>query len=67
MRAGIVVDDWKLAVFRRRLEEAGYSYEDKGEFRPNITLLHVEFTDQEHLTRVLEEATDECNRQRGSR
>lgn len=66
MRAGIVVDDWKLAVFRRRLEEAGYSYEDKGEVRPNITLLHVEFTDQAHLTRVLEEATDECNRQRRS-
>jgi len=27
MKIGIVVDDWKLPVFRERLTEAGYSIE----------------------------------------
>lgn len=62
MKAGIVVDDYKLVVFRRRLEEAGYTYTDKGAPTPNTTLLHVEFTDQEALRKVLEGAADECKR-----
>lgn len=63
MKAGVALDDWKLPVFRRRLTEAGYDYEDKGEVTPGTTLLHVQFTDQEHLRRVLEDAADECKRQ----
>lgn len=63
MKAGIVLDDWKLPVFRKALTEGGYAYEDKGEATIGTTLLHVEFTDPEHLRRVVEGAADECKRQ----
>jgi hypothetical protein len=28
MRAGIAIDDWKLAIFERHLSQAGYDYEN---------------------------------------
>jgi hypothetical protein len=28
MKAGIAVDNYKLPVFRKRLKEAGYAYQD---------------------------------------
>lgn len=63
MKAGIALDDWKLPVFRKRLTEAGYAYLDAGEALPGTTMLHVQFTDQAHLRRVLEGAAEECKRQ----
>ncbi len=63
MKAAVVVDDWKLPVFRRCLTEAGYTYADAGEgVTPATTILHVQFTDQAALTKVLEGAADECKR-----
>lgn len=62
MKAGIIVDDWKLAVFRKALTDAGYTYKDGGEVKPGLTLLTVQFTDQAALQKVLQEAADECKR-----
>lgn len=62
MKAGIAVDDWKLPVFRRRLEQAGYAYEDAGAPSGGVTILTVQFTDQAHLTQVVTEANAECAR-----
>lgn len=63
MKAGVALDDWKLPVFRKRLTEAGYVYTDAGEVTPGTTMLHVQFTDQEALRLLLEDAADECKRQ----
>lgn len=61
-KAGIVVDDWKLPVFRRRLTAAGYTYTDAGELTPNVTLLQVEYNDMLKLKRTLEECQAECRK-----
>ncbi|MAC12959.1 MAG: hypothetical protein CMN74_12245 [Sphingorhabdus sp.] len=62
MKGGIVVDDWKLPVFRRRLREAGYTYADGGEFTAGTTLLTVETDDALKLKTVLEKCQRECAR-----
>lgn len=59
-KAGIAVDDWKLPVFRRRLTDAGYTYEDRGAPTPNVTMLMVPFTDQAALQEVVVAAQAEC-------
>lgn len=64
MKAGIVLDDWKLPVFRKRLTEAGFEYTDAGGMTHDTTVLHVviERSELEKLQRVLEEAHAECRR-----
>lgn len=64
MKAGIAVDDWKLPVFRRRLTDAGYQYEDGGPLPDNTTLLTVKTDNMFRLKRVLEECQAECRAQR---
>ena len=38
VKAGIGVDNWKLPVFRKRLKEAGYQYENAGPLTGDTTL-----------------------------
>lgn len=60
MKAGIAVDDWKLPIFRKRLTEGGYKYEDGGALTSGTTLLTVETDDMLRLKRLLEECQTEC-------
>ncbi len=64
MKAGIGLDDWKLPVFRRRLTEAGYEYQDTGALTGDTTLLTVETNDMLALKKVLEECEAECRKMR---
>lgn len=60
MKAGIVVDNWKLPVFRKRLTEAGYHYTDAGGLTHDTTVLTVETDDILKLKNVLEQCQAEC-------
>ncbi len=60
MKAGIGVDNWKLPVFRKRLNEAGYEYQDGGAITEDTTLLTVETGDMFALKKVLEKCQAEC-------
>jgi len=60
MKAGIAVDDWKLPVFRKRLTEAGYEYEDAGPLTGDTTLLTVETSNMLALKALLERCQKEC-------
>lgn len=62
MKAGIALDDWKLPVFRKRLEAAGYEYHDAGGLTANTTVLTVETSDILRLKRVIEECQAECRK-----
>ncbi len=64
MKAAIVVDDWKLPVFRKRLTEAGYAYTDAGGLTHNTTVLTVETNDMLKLKAVIENCQSECRKQR---
>lgn len=61
MKAGIGVDNWKLPVFRKRLTEAGYSYEDAGPLTGDTTLLTVETDNMFALKKVLEDMIEAVN------
>lgn len=62
MECGIAVDDWKLPIFRRVLEESGFKYEDKGGFSGNCTLLMVETDSTQLLSKAVFKAHSECER-----
>ena len=65
MKAAIALDDWKLPVFRKRLVEAGYTYEDAGPFTGDTTVLTVETDDVQALGRVIAACQAECAQLRG--
>lgn len=67
MKAAIAIDDWKLPVFRRILEAAGFKYEDAGAFGGPHTMLTVETDEIKRLSSVLEECHRECERKRPRR
>jgi hypothetical protein len=62
MKAGIALDDWKLPVFRERLQAAGYEYSDAGAFTGDATVLTVETGDMLALKKVLEACEAECRK-----
>jgi hypothetical protein len=62
VKAGIAVDDWKLPVFRMRLQAAGYAYQDAGPFTGDTTFLTVETNDMLALKKVLEACEAECRK-----
>jgi hypothetical protein len=62
VRAGIAVDNWKLPVFRKRLTEAGYEYQDGGALTADATLLTVEFSNLLALKKVIEQCQKECRK-----
>lgn len=62
MKAGITVDNWKLPVFRRRLDDAGYAYEDGGPLIGDTTLLTVQTDDMLALKKLIEKCQAECRK-----
>ena len=62
MKAAIAVDDWKLPIFRKRLTEAGYSYQDAGAFTGDTTILTVETNDLLKLKKVIELCQSEARK-----
>ena len=62
MKAGIVIDRWKLPIFTRHLKQAGYSYDEKGELVEATLVLTVETNDGAALQKVLTAAATECAR-----
>jgi hypothetical protein len=63
MKAGIVLDDWKLPIFRKRLTAEGYRYEDGGSPSPGLTVLTVHFHDLGAMTEAVASAQAECQKQ----
>ena len=41
MKAGIVIDRWKLPIFTRRLKETGFAYEEVGPLTADTLTLIV--------------------------
>lgn len=64
MKVGIVIDNWKLPVFRKRLTDAGFGYTDAGGLTSNSTVLTVETDNILKLKRVIEDCQLACATQR---
>lgn len=58
--AGIAIDNWKLEIFRKHLDEAGYSYTEHPGLTPEAMILKVKTERLAPLQRVIERAQKEC-------
>jgi hypothetical protein len=60
MKAGVVLDDWKLPIFKKHLDAAGYKYDEPVPFtNRTLTLkVHCEWVSQ--LQPIIEAAQREC-------
>lgn len=57
---GIAIDSWKLSIFERRLKQAGYTFENRGEFSKACLLLRVSTENVEALQEVVRAANTEA-------
>lgn len=57
---GIAIDDWKLPVFKRHLDRAGYAYTEHPGLTKNTLLLKVKTEFVSDLQPVVEAAQKEC-------
>lgn len=60
MKAGIVIDSWKLDIFKRHLEAAKYKYEQKPGIVAGTLTLMVVADSAAALKPIVEAAQQEC-------
>jgi len=61
-KAGIMLDSWKLKIFKKHLDKAGYTYKKHPGLTANTVTLKVETDDLQRLQTVLQDAQGECLR-----
>lgn len=62
MKAGIIIDDWKLSIFERHLKQGGYVYEQLPGIVPKTLSLFVQTTNLKALGVVVKAANTEAAR-----
>lgn len=65
MKAGIVIEDWKLPIFKKHLDAAGFTYTEHLNFTPTTMVLNVTCEFASELQPVVEAAQAECHRAAG--
>lgn len=60
MKAGIVIDKWKLPIFTRRLKAGGFSYEEVGSLTSDSLTLIVVTDNAQALGQVVLAANKEA-------
>lgn len=60
--AGVVIDDWKLPVFKKHLDTAGYSYTEHPGITKGTLTLKVKYEWVADLKQIIEAANEECRK-----
>ena len=60
-KVGIGMDDWKLPIFKRHLDDAGYNYEPPVTLTPGTLILQVKTSSIAALKSVIEAAQKELS------
>jgi hypothetical protein len=60
MKAGIVLDTWKLPIFERHLTGAGFDFTESNGPTKDTLLLTVEFEEVGEVQSVVTAANNEC-------
>lgn len=58
--AAVVVDDWKIPVFKRHLDAAGYKYDAPIRFTKKTSTIRVHYEWVHKLAPIVHAAEDEC-------
>lgn len=61
-KAAVILDAWKLTIFKRRLDAAGYTYEQMHGPTEGTILLQVQYEYATALYAVLTAAQAECRK-----
>jgi hypothetical protein len=67
MIAGVMIDSWKLPIFKRHLDTAGYKYTEHPGVTADTITLKVTCERVHKVQAVLEAAARECRTQSGSK
>lgn len=59
--AGVVIDDWKLPVFKRHLDAAGRTYTEGPGITADTVLLKVQYEWVADLKPIIEAANKKCS------
>lgn len=59
-KAAVGIDDWKLPIFKKHLDAAGYKYEDPVKFVDDTLILKVHYEWVHELQPIIEAAQREC-------
>jgi hypothetical protein len=62
--AGVGIDDWKLPIFKKHLDAAGYRYNDPVPLTDGTLLVQVHYEWVHELQPIIEAAQRECAEQR---
>lgn len=62
MKAAILVDNWKLPIFRRILDEEGYEYEELSKLSKGSSVIKVTTDDLSKLKPIVERMNMEAVR-----
>ena len=62
--AGVVLDSWKLSIFKKHLDGAGYSYTEHPGITKSTLILKVKCKWISELQPIIEAANEECARER---
>jgi hypothetical protein len=60
MKAAIIIDSWKLPMFKRNLDKAGYAFTQADGLTPDTLILSVETTNINGLNDLVIKAQKEC-------
>lgn len=60
MKAGIIIDSWKLGIFERHLKQGGYTWEQLPGIVPKTISLFVQSENMRALGVVVQAANDEA-------
>lgn len=63
--AAVMIDDWKLVIFKKRLGEAGYTYTEHLGLTESTILLRVSYDWVANLQPIIEAANAECAQLKG--
>ncbi len=58
--AGVGLDRWKLPIFKKHLDAAGFKYDDPVPFTPGTVILKVHYEWVHQLKPIIEAAQEEC-------
>lgn len=58
--AGVVLDEWKLPIFKKHLDAAGYKYDEPVPFTAGTLVLKVHYEWVHELKPIIEAAQREC-------
>lgn len=59
-KAGVVIDDWKLPIFKRHLDMAGFAYTEHPGITEGTLTLRVEYKWVGELKPIIKAANTEC-------